>query len=101
MAHFSGTIAYEHALNWPPNGAPPAASPVILDLGRVEEIAQVFVNDRAAGVQMWAPYRFDIAPYLTPGRNRIRVAVTNTLANAIDKQSLPSGLLGPVKIWYS
>jgi hypothetical protein len=66
-----------------------------LDLGEVHEVAEVAVNGEAAGSRLWPPYRVDVTAALHPGRNRVRVRVTNTGANARG-QVLVSGLLGPV-----
>lgn len=66
-----------------------------LDLGEVHEVAEVEVNGKRAGSRLWAPYRLDVTAVLRPGRNRVRVRVTNTGAN-VRGQALVSGLLGPV-----
>jgi hypothetical protein len=47
---------------------------------------------------MWAPYRLDIGPFVRTGHNVLRVEVTNTLANRIDGERVPSGLIGPVQL---
>ena len=58
-------------------------------------MAEVEVNGKRAGSRLWAPYRLDVTAVLRPGRNRLRVRVTNTGAN-VRGQALVSGLLGPV-----
>jgi hypothetical protein len=68
-----------------------------LDLGEVHEVAEVEVNGTAAGSRLWPPYRVDVSAALRSGRNRVRVRVTNTGANARG-QVLASGLLGPVTL---
>lgn len=91
-----------------------------LDLGKVQNYAEIWVNDRLAGVRVWAPYRLDITGYVTEGMNKITVVVANSAANErrhtlvdegmaigwnrywnednIDRESgnLVAGLLGPV-----
>ncbi len=47
---------------------------------------------------MWQPYTLDIGAYLKTGRNELVIAVTNSLANSIDHDALPSGLIGPVVV---
>jgi hypothetical protein len=66
-----------------------------LDLGEVREVAEIEVNGSTIGSRLWAPYRADVSATLRPGRNRVRVRVTNTGAN-VRGQVLASGLLGPV-----
>lgn len=65
-----------------------------LDLGEVHDFAEVFCNGKSCGVRLWGPFRFELP--LKPGLNRLRVAVTNSIANRMEGASLPSGMLGPV-----
>lgn len=93
-----------------------------IDLGKVQNYAEIWVNDRLAGVRVWAPYRLDITGYVTEGMNKITVVVANSAANErrhtlvdegmaigwnrywnednIDRESgnLAAGLLGPVNV---
>ena len=93
---------------------------VWLDLGRVENLAEVSVNGEPCGVAWTAPYRVEITGALRPGRNELRIAVTNTWRNRLIADStldpakrvtattapdrwskepvLPAGLLGPVRL---
>ena len=73
---------------------------VQLDLGKVYEVAEVWVNHKKVGVSWYRPYRVDITGRLKKGRNELRVDVTNILKNYLTEgeYSHPSGLLGPVKI---
>ncbi|MEU4520355.1 glycosylhydrolase-like jelly roll fold domain-containing protein [Amycolatopsis sp. NPDC024027] len=68
-----------------------------LDLGEVREVAEIEVNGRNAESRLWPPYGVDVTAVVRPGRNRVRVRVTNTGANARG-QALASGLLGPVAL---
>jgi hypothetical protein len=120
MLHFSGTASYTTDVNLDPQ----VRGRVVLDLGEVREIAEVVVNGRPAGVAWKRPYRVDVTPLLSPGRNTIEVKVTNLWINAMlgrprpnyavlkaqfgerfpdpvewkQCQPLPSGLLGPVRL---
>ncbi|MBP1991689.1 glycosyl hydrolase [Paenibacillus eucommiae] len=70
-----------------------------LDLGEVQEIAEIFVNDVYIGTRMWSPYQISImAEVLHRGSNKLSLRVTNSLANAYNQALLPSGLMGPVTI---
>jgi len=77
---------------------------VFLDLGDVRNIAEVRVNGKSAGTQLWPPYRFDITELLKAGSNRLQIGVTNTLANRYGQgrpgltEKPASGLLGPVRL---
>ena len=114
---FSGTATYETEFTI---DAVSAGSAVVLDLGRVESLAQVEVN----GVKfrdLWCePYRLDIASAVKPGVNRLKIAVTDTWFNRLvydsgqsegqrrtwtisgpskDRPLIDSGLIGPVRIF--
>jgi len=91
----------------------------LLDLGRVEMIADVTLNDKAAGI-LWAPpYRIDVTRFVRPGQNRLTVRVTSTWFNRLaydagqpeaarktwtingpakDAALQPAGLIGPVAL---
>lgn len=94
-----------------------------LDLGRVEVLARVEVNGQIV-TELWkAPYRCEITPYLKAGGNTLRISVANEWPNRLagdqrlpenervtfatyspitkDFELLPSGLLGPVELFWA
>jgi hypothetical protein len=71
---------------------------MILDLGVVGEIAQVYINSREVGIKMWAPFEFDISEFITTDDFKLKVVVTNSISNKIAQSKVKSGLLGPVKV---
>lgn len=95
MADFWGTVTYQTAIAVED---PKSLSMIQLDLGRVAEIAHLYVNEADAGFALWRPYRFDLTPYVKAGTNSLKIQVTNSLANRFGRERLPSGLLGPVMI---
>ena len=72
----------------------------LLDLGDVRNIAEVFINGKAVPARLWAPYTFRLSGLLCKGKNELTVIVTNTLANRLDGCKQPSGLIGPVQLWF-
>lgn len=95
LPHFSGNIRYEWQQEIAQTGK------YLLDLGRVEEAAEVFVNGESAGVRIVPPYVFDIS-MVKPGINDITVIVSNHSGHR-ERDGFsrylpfePSGLLGPV-----
>lgn len=101
LARFSGILRYETAFDY--TGPTDHA---LLDLGRVYETAEVFLNGRSLGLRFCPPYRFDAGGCLHQGKNRLSVEVRNHLAYEIrDEFSAylplePIGLLGPITIRF-
>lgn len=95
MKYYSGSAFYSNQF-FIEN--PEAVYKAELNLGEVYEITDIKINNTAAGVLMWSPYKIDITNFLIKGENKIELEVKNTLANHICKKSYPSGLLGPVRI---
>jgi hypothetical protein len=119
VKYFSGTATYTRNLKaskkWFGKG-----TQLWLDLGEVEELAEVTVNGKPQGVVWKKPFRIDVTNALKPGTNTIEIKVVNLWVNRLigdqqpevknkityttmpfykaDSPLLPSGLLGPVKI---
>lgn len=89
---FSGTLRYGADITTP------AADELVLDLGQVGDIAEVLVDGRPVSLRMWAPYRASLGVGLAPGRHRLEIRITNTMANAYEGVQSPSGLMGPVSL---
>ena len=92
---FAGTLVYRTRLNVT---AAQAAATRQVDLGRVGDIAEVWVNGRCLGVRAWAPYLVPSGKALQAGANDLEIRVTNSMANPYYGQQLPSGLIGPVSL---
>ena len=75
---FSGTAVYETSFECSAEN-----SRLELDLGRVESIAKVFVNDVPVRTLWCEPFRCDISKFVSRGRNSLRVEVTNTWRNRV------------------
>lgn len=113
---FSGTATYSREFDLKKLST---GSRVVLDLGRVEVIADVKVNGQSVG-RLWSPpYRIDISRAVKSGTNRLSVEVTNTWFNRLTYDAgldaaqrrtwtiggprsggalTDSGLLGPVNL---
>jgi hypothetical protein len=103
LANYSGTAVYTKTFAVPDSYL---GRRLVLDLGRVSAVAEVYVNDKSAGTLVWSPYRLDITKLVKPGENQLRVLVTNTEANSravgtsrhILARIDVCGLEGPVQI---
>lgn len=96
LPFYSGQCAYSTVFE-----STEGAGRVLLDLGRVQDIAEVRVNGKPCGFRAWRPYRFEITGQVAPGRNTLEVLVTNVQANEWQRMERPAGLLGPVKLYVA
>jgi hypothetical protein len=119
VKYFSGTGTYTKTIQAPPDWFRSGAH-LLLDLGEVKNLAEVFINGKSLGTVWKTPYRIDVTDRLKQGANSVEIRVTNPWVNRIigDRQSnaaksftftspkfykadsrlVPSGLLGPVQI---
>jgi hypothetical protein len=81
VKYFSGTVTYSTRFTIP--ALPLAGKRILLDLGRVEVIAEVFVNERNLGIVWTRPYQVDITDALQKGNNRVVIKVTNLWPNRL------------------
>jgi len=116
IKYYSGTAVYSQIFNW----LLKSANDLWLDVGKIYNLADVYVNGVFCGTAWTYPYRVNIGKALKKGRNEIRIEVSNTWANRLigdhalpedkritwtnavyrldGKPLLPAGLIGPVKI---
>lgn len=96
---FSGRMKYSTTFNLSNVGA------FELDLGRVGETAEVYINDIKVGEKICPPYTFRIADELQLGENKLDIIVSNTLVFEMrDEVSCflpiePSGLLSKTRLF--
>jgi hypothetical protein len=124
VKYFSGTATYTKTLTAPQSWFTPGAK-LVLDLGTVDDLADVSVNGTPIETLWKPPFKTDITAALKPGDNQLEIKVTNEWNNRImgdralpaDKKILTpgpaafgsrggggagtpadSGLLGPVTV---
>ena len=84
---FSGTATYTTTADL---DTPSADTRLMLDLGRVADIAEIEVNGKSVAKLWVPPFRADITPYVRAGKNDIAIKVTNTWHNRLTHEaSLP------------
>ncbi len=117
VKYFSGTSAWSSTFVAP--RAWKKGAPLMLDLGKVGDVAEVWINGVMVGTAWKAPYALDIGAAVKSGNNAIEVRVANLWVNRLigDKQKgakpitftasptytasaplRPSGLIGPVQL---
>lgn len=118
VRHFSGTATYHKEFDVPQDLLAGSVR-LILDLGEVREVADVWLNDQPLGIVWKPPFRVDIGKAVRPGRNTLKIEITNLWRNRLigdanlpqerrktntnvgiakDAPLLKSGLIGPVRV---
>ena len=87
IRYFAGTAKYTTEFEYTPS----LHTEYSLDLGEVHQFARVSINGHDLGVQMWAPYNFNLDNILRPGKNTISIEVTNLWPNRLigDERQFP------------
>jgi hypothetical protein len=80
--YFSGKATYHKTVNIE-SGLLEKGQKIILDLGEMNDIAEVKVNGKKLGVLWYPPYSVDITDALKKGENELEIAVTNNWANRL------------------
>jgi hypothetical protein len=121
IKYFSGTASYRKSITVDAVRFT-ANRRLVLDLGSVRHLAEVFVNDQPLGVLWKKPFHVDITDAAKAGVNMVEVRVTNVWKNRLigdaklpeaerttwtaypfyknepDALLMESGLLGPVRL---
>lgn len=119
IRYYSGTAIYRTEFTTPAKWFD-GMRKFVLDLGEVDIIADVEINGKSLGTLWYAPFAVDVTAALKPGKNVIKVSVSNVWTNRIigdlrnpgnkpytysktqlykpEDNLMPSGLLGPVMI---
>lgn len=89
VKYFSGTASYTRTFRLK-EGMVNATKRIYLDAGRVEVMAEIFVNGKSLGILWKPPFILDISGALKPGENKLELQVTNLWANRlIGDEQLP------------
>jgi hypothetical protein len=117
VKYFSGTATYTKTVKVDRRSLQ-RGERILLNLGTVNDLAEISVNGQALGILWKSPYQVDVTRALKPGENRLEIKVTNEWTNRLigDRSAAPekkvlapgvpgfgppptlgeSGLLGPV-----
>jgi hypothetical protein len=82
LKYFAGTAKYEKNITLAAEDLGKGKR-VLLDLGELQDIAELEVNGQEAGVLWLPPYKTDITRYLKAGDNTLAVYITNNWANRL------------------
>ena len=125
IKYFSGIATYHGRFSLPEDWKRDDLG-LVLDLGKLHLVGEVWLNGKNLGILWTSPYRVDISEVARPGGNELVVRVANDWSNRLagdaqradlgrftstnmpyaiswkvswkDAPLLPSGLLGPVRV---
>ena len=80
--YFAGTATYQKTINIETTLLEEGQK-IILDLGEMNDIAEVKVNGKNLGVLWYPPYSVDLTDAIKTGENKLEIAVTNNWANRL------------------
>jgi hypothetical protein len=80
IRYYSGTAIYKNSFTMDHK---PANETLYLDLGKVNMMAKVKINDKYVGGVWTMPYRLDVTEQLEAGVNSIEIELVNTWVNRI------------------
>ncbi|MGE8290344.1 MAG: glycosyl hydrolase [Sphingobacterium sp.] len=110
---FSGTAIYRRSFSWS------AGDNVLLNLGRVAGVSEVFVNGKSLGVKWYGRRIHNLIGSLKQGNNQIEIRITTTMGNYMktlkdnenaqywvnrkgrEQEMQSMGLIGPVTLYTS
>jgi len=90
--YYSGVAEYSATVELP------RCRRATLNCPEVADMVEVMVNEQSVAVRPWPPFAADITSALHPEENQIALRITNSLANWLDSDPRPSGLLAPVDL---
>lgn len=89
IKHYSGTANYSKTFVLSQQQVN-SNRPIYLDLGDVQQIAEVTLNGKKLGTLWKQPFALDVSSALIAGENQLEVAITNTWVNRlIGDEALP------------
>lgn len=90
LKYFSGTATYKTKISVGKEDLAKGKR-VVLDLGELNDLAEVSVGGKKVAVLWYPPFKADVTDFLKAGDNEVSVAVTNTWANRMigDEQFEP------------
>jgi hypothetical protein len=78
IKYFSGTATYQNSFKL---DAISDNKKVILDLGGVRDVAEVYINGKSAGILWKKPFQVDISPFVKTGVNDLKIEIVNLWVN--------------------
>lgn len=81
VKYFSGVATYRASFDWPTPPVAGRASEIVLDLGKVQVMAEVFLNAKNLGTIWCAPFQMEVSTAIRGGANQLEIKVANLWPN--------------------
>jgi alpha-L-rhamnosidase len=85
IKYFSGTAVYHNSFKVTVEAG---KKTIMLNLGDLRDVAEVFINGKSAGILWKKPYQADISQLVQPGTNDLRIEIVNMWINRITGDTL-------------
>ena len=86
IKYYSGIAVYRQRFDLPQN----VEGKIVLDLGRVKNMARIHINGREAGTLWTSPWQLDITDFVKQTNNELEIEVVNLWPNRlIGDEQLP------------
>jgi hypothetical protein len=82
VKYFSGTACYQKTIIIPEELLVNSTS-IELDLGEVCDVAEVYLNDKSAGILWKEPFSLDITDLVHAGENELKIEIVNQWINRL------------------
>ncbi len=82
IKYFAGTAVYRKSIKMDASFLA-SGKLILLDLGKMNDIASVKLNGKDMGVLWYPPYTLDVTGVIKPGENTLEISVTNNWANRL------------------
>ncbi|MEQ8684380.1 MAG: glycosyl hydrolase [Imperialibacter sp.] len=91
VKYYSGNAKYKKTFQYDINASSMKNQRVLLDLGDLSKIGEVWLNGTSLGIAWAKPYRFDVTDVLKPADNVLEIEIANTWSNRITGDALTEG----------
>jgi hypothetical protein len=80
IKYFSGTATYQNTFKV---DAGTANKGIIIDLGEVRDVAEIYINGKSAGILWKKPYQLDVSQLIKNGENELKIEIVNLWVNRL------------------
>lgn len=95
---YSGTAVYTKRFSLPPGCEPGSGLRLFLEPRVQDDVVEVSINGKPAGIRLWAPYPLEITGLVSAGENLVEIRTSNTLINLLEGVERQSGLCGAPRL---